>query len=383
MRWLRSLVGDVDLRRMPWYLPLIALGLTAVGVAFIWSSASYGLARKHALFGVLGCAAFLAVALFDYRRLAGATLPLYLLGVLTLLGLLTPLGHEANNARRWYDLGFLMAQPSEVVKFILVIALADYFRFQRRLDRLRDLVFPLGMTAVPMALIAKEPDLGTSLIFMPVFFAMAFLAGARVRNLAIIVLAGCLLGAAAWFTPVGGLKDYQKQRVLAFLNPGGARAQAGAETPASYNSRQAMSAIMSGGLDGQGWGKGVLNRLRRVPERHTDFIFPVVAEEWGFVRTAPFIGVYLLLTALLAMLSARERDPFGRLIIGGVMVLLAFQSLLHMAISLRLAPITGLTLPLVSYGGSSLVSTFAGLGLVASVRMHEPDDLFIAGADER
>jgi rod shape determining protein RodA len=378
MRLLRSLAGDVNLRRTPWYLLLGAMALCAVGAAFVWSAAGPELARKHLMFGAVGCVAFVAAALFDYRRLAGVTMPLYVLGLALLVGLLTPLAHEANNARRWYDLGFLMAQPSELVKVVLVVALADQLRFQHRLDRLRDLVLPLGLTAVPMALIAKEPDLGTSLIFMPVFFAMVFLAGARVRNLVLIVLAGCVLAAAGWFSPVGGMKDYQKQRVLAFLNPTGSRPHGEVETPAAYNSRQAMNAIMSGGVEGQGWGKGVLNRLKRVPERHTDFIFPVVAEEWGFERTAPLIGAYLLMTAVLAALAAAEQDPFGRLIIGGVMVLFAFQSLLHMAISLRLTPITGLTLPLISYGGSSLVSTFAAFGLVASVRIHEPDDLFLA-----
>ena len=120
----------------------------------------------------------------------------------------------------------------------------------------------------------------------------------------------------------------------------------------------------------------MLNRLGRVPERHTDFIFPVIAEEWGLIRAAALVGLYLLIGTALAALAAAERDPFGRLIIGGVMSLLLVQSLLHMAIALRLAPITGLTLPLVSYGGSSLVSTFGGLGLVASVRMHVNRELF-------
>ncbi len=131
-----------------------------------------------------------------------------------------------------------------------------------------------------------------------------------------------------------------------------------------------MLAICAGGPAGQGWGRGVLNRLGRVPERHTDFIFPVVAEEWGFAGTAPVVLAYLLLAALLARCTLTTEEPFGRLLVGGVMCVFASQALLHMAISLRLAPITGLTLPLASYGGSSLVTSYAGFGLAASVRLH-------------
>jgi rod shape determining protein RodA len=202
---------------------------------------------------------------------------------------------------------------------------------------------------------------------------MTFLAGARFRNLVLIVLVGVVVLVGAWVTPGVGLKEYQKERVRCFVDP-----ERNPDSPAAYNARQAMQAIMSGGREGRGWGQGILNLLRRVPERHTDFIFPVVAEEWGFVRTAPLVCLYLAIATMLTILAASEKDPFGRLIVGGVMTLFTFQSLVHMAISLGLAPITGLTLPLVSYGGSSLVSTFAGLGLVASVRMHPNEDLFTA-----
>ena len=138
---------------------------------------------------------------------------------------------------------------------------------------------------------------------------------------------------------------------------------------ASYNARQATLAIAGGGIGGQGWGEGLLNRLRRVPERHTDFIFPVIAEEWGFARTSVVMVFYLLVMVQLARIALETPDPFAGLLVGGVLTVFGFQALLHMAISLRLAPITGLTLPLVSYGGSSLVCTFGGLGIVASVAM--------------
>jgi len=363
MRSIRHITGRVFPKRMPLHVLLLALVLTCIGAAFIRSAHHATYAYKHLVFAGIGCVAFVALSLFDYRHLRGIALPLYGAGVLALAGL-PFLGVVVNNARRWYDLGLFHAQPSEPMKYLLVIALADYFRMRPRRERLRDMPLPLALTVVPMLLIVIQPDFGTALILLPVFFGMAFLGGVKVRNLAILAVGGCVLLAAAWLIP-GALKDYQKERVMGFIDP--AR---NPDTPAAYNARQATIAISAGGLKGQGWGQGVLNRLGRVPERHTDFIFPVVAEEWGFVRTAPLILLYLLVVFVLAQLARTTREPFGRLLIGGVLIVFAVQSLLHMAISLRLAPITGLTLPLISYGGSSLVSTYAGLGLAASVRMH-------------
>ncbi len=361
---IKAYAGRVFWRKMPWPLLPAAVLLTLVGVAFIYSSASRSLALKHLAFGGLGVVVFFGLALFDYRRLAGVTLPLYLLAILGLLGLWTPLGVTVNNARRWYDLGLFHVQPSEPMKLLLVVALADYFHDRQRWDRLRGLLPPLLLTLVPMVLIALQPDLGTALMLVPAFVVMAFLGGVRVRNLLLLAAAGCALVGALWFTP-GVLKDYQRERLISFVRPG-----ANPESNAAYNAEQAMLAICAGGAAGQGWGRGVLNRLGRVPERHTDFIFPVVAEEWGFVRTAPLMVLYLLVIGYLALLAVRTEEPLGRLLIGGVLCIFGVQSLLHMAISLRLAPITGLTLPLVSYGGSSLITNYAALGLVAGVRMH-------------
>jgi len=361
---LKAAVGRVGWRRVPWPLLVGGLILTGIGAAFVWSAASRTLAQKHMIFGAFGCGVFCLLALFDYRHLAGVTLPIYLLGLIGLAGLWTPLGVTVNNARRWYDLGLLHVQPSEPMKVILVIALADYFRDRRSWPRLRDLVPPILMTALAMLLIVVQPDFGTALMLVPVFFGVAYLGGVRLRNLLLLAGAGCVLLAAAWFTP-GVVKPYQRARVRSFVNP-----TADPASSAAYNAEQAMLAICAGGLKGQGWGRGVLNRLGRVPERHTDFIFPVIAEEWGFRGTAPVVVLYIALTAYLMYLAARADEPFGRLLTGGVCVMFAAQSMLHMAISLRLAPITGLTLPLVSYGGSSLVATYAAFGLAASVRMH-------------
>jgi len=249
------------------------------------------------------------------------------------------------------------------MKYVVVLVLATYFTYRVRLHGLLDLAVPLGLTLPPVLFIARQPDLGSAALFLPTFFAVAFVAGVPVRNLAVVFLLGCLLAAMAWNTP-GLIKPYQKERLISFIDP-----ERNPHSSACYNARQATLAVTGGGLRGQGWGRGMLNRLRRIPERHTDFIFPVVAEEWGFARTAAVVVFYLLLIALLGWIAWQTPDPFGRMIVAGVMSVFGFQSLLHMAISLRLAPITGLTLPLMSYGGSSLVSTLGGFGLVASVAM--------------
>ncbi|MHC4787938.1 MAG: FtsW/RodA/SpoVE family cell cycle protein [Planctomycetota bacterium] len=281
MKTIRALLGRVEPQRIPWHLLACALVLSVVGVAFVRSSASAAMALRHLVFAGLGCAVFLALALLDYRRL-GAVAPLLYGAGLASLAALFVLGIRLNYALRWFDVGLFHVQPSEPMKYVLVVALADYFRY-RRLNRLRDLLPPLLLTLVPVGLIMLQPDLGTAMVLVPVFFVMAFLAGAPVRNLTILLLVGAGLLLALWFTP-GLLKQYQRDRVIGFVDP--------ARDPgsnAAYNARQATMAVSAGGLRGQGWGQGVLTRLRRIPEQYADFIFAVVAEEWGFVRTAPLI----------------------------------------------------------------------------------------------
>jgi rod shape determining protein RodA len=360
---------------MPWHIALLALVLTGIGAAFILSARATAevpeqLAIKHLEFAAIGCVAFAALALLDYRHLGTAAVLLYAAGLLALAGLafsaLTGkpwFGVERNFARRWYDLKFFLLQPSEPMKLVLVVALASYFQLRKGLDRIRDLAVPLALTALPMVLIAAQPDFGTALMLLPTFFVIAFLAGVRLRILALLAVLGCTLAGAAWLSP-WPLKDYQRNRVIAFVQPDRV-----AGTNAAEHTEQVLRAIRAGGLHGEGWGQGVLNQRGMLSERHTDFIFAVIAEEWGFYRTAVVAALYLVLIGALGHATLRTRDPFGRLLAGGVMSVFAVQSLLNMAIAVRLAPITGLTLPLVSYGGSSLVTTFAGLGLVASVRM--------------
>jgi rod shape determining protein RodA len=368
VRLIRQAVGEPRWRRLPWHLLLPALCITAVGGLFIWSAEGAEWARKHAVFAAVGVVLFAGVTLLDYRRLRMAAVPLYVAGIAALVGLFF-FGSDFNNATRWYRLGPVSVQPSEPMKFLVILLLAVYFAGARRCDRLRDLALPLGIVGLPMLLIARQPDLGTALIMLPAFLAIAWLAGTRTRTLALLVTAGCVLMVAAWFSPV--LKDYQRRRVIAFVQP-----EKVAGTNAAAHHRQVIRAIRAGGLDGEGWGRGVLNRRGMISERHTDFIFVVIAEEWGLWRTGAFVLVYLLMIGVLVLMTAMAHNPFGRLLAGGVTAMIAFQALLNMAIAVRLAPITGLTLPLVSYGGSSLVTTWAALGLVASVHLHPRRDWF-------
>jgi rod shape determining protein RodA len=363
MGFIRSWTGAFELKRMPWTLLGAAVVMSLIGVLFITSAHSAALAGRQLTFLIAAVIGFFVVAFMDYHHLASLSPALYAAGCVA-LAMLPLFGVLVNNARRWYDLGPVRMQPSEPMKYVTVIALATYFSCTARRERLRDLIIPLLLVAPPILLIVSQPDLGSAMILPPLFLGMAFLSGVPIRNIALVIGIGAALAVVMWFTP-GALHQYQKDRLLSFVDP-----ESRPELSASYNARQATLAVTAGGPMGQGWGQGRMNLLRRVPERHTDFIFPVIAEEWGFFRCTCVILLYVMMFALMARIAIGTEDMFGRMLVGGVLIVFAFQSFLHIAISLRLAPITGLTLPLISYGGSSLVSTFAGLGLVASVATH-------------
>lgn len=342
---------------------LLALGLVAVGALFITSAHSYALARKQVIYAGLGLLVFVVAAFFNYRHLANLSVFLYIIGLASLA--LLPVFGTGPGAQRWYDFGAFNVQPSEPMKLAAVLALADYLSWRKQPAFVDGVLPALAIAAVPACLIAIQPDLGTAMLFAPLFVVVVFLAGVRLRHLLLLAMAGIVLACGAWFTP-GVLEDYQKKRIKGFLYP-----ESMPRSSAVYNAREATLAISSGGWYGRGWGEGRLSQLGRIPESHTDFIFAVVAEEWGFVGSAAVIAGFLVLMGSLCRVTAMARDRFGRLLSGGITALLATQILLHLAIALRLAPITGLTLPLVSYGGSSMVTTFAGLGLVANVAMRK------------
>ncbi len=375
-----------DLRRFDWALLACAVGLTAIGVAFIhsattppattgvdgapgfWLSAKASKQAAYAVFGLVACLGLASVDYLVWRKWAYA---LYAGGLVALL-LLFVAGASSGGSRRWFRLAGASLQPSEMMKVFFILALACYLMYRRNYRTLMGLSRPFLFAVAPMLLILKQPDLGTAMVFLPVLFAMLYVAGARPRHLAAVILAGALLAPAMWFT--GAVNAYQKARVTSFLDP--KRDPSGV----GYHIIESLVAIGSAGWTGHGYHKGPQNLLNKVPEQETDFIFAVIAEEWGFLGGALVVGLCFVLFWRLFAIASRTREPFGRLVVAGCAAMLAFQAVVNMGMTMRLCPITGLTLPFVSYGGSSLVTNCGVLGVALSVGMRPkfvvaPEDL--------
>jgi rod shape determining protein RodA len=329
----------------------------------------------------LGFVAFLAMLSIDYRRLADRAPLFYMAAVVVLLGLLL-FGHSIAGTRRWLTFGPLQLQPSEIAKVIAALAVARAFAESRKdfLD-LRDILAPGAATAVLALLIALEPDLGTAFCLVPMFFAIAFLAGLRPRAIVILALAMSVAAGALGWTFA---KSYQKQRLVTYVaryvNPEGwlghqiARrfpldARASDQRGAAYQSRQSRIAVGSGGFLGRGYGQGGQSQLGYLPARHTDFIFSVLAEETGFAGVSVILALYLIFFWRAFETARTARDRLGALLAAGLASMLTFQVIYNVAMVAGLVPVKGLPLPLLSYGGSSTLSVFMAIGLILNVRM--------------
>lgn len=355
------------LSRVPWALVVIMCAILAYGVVFVFS-ASYRVQEndftadpyKQVVWMALGAAVFVALLVPNYMKLGRFAYLIY--AVCLVLILASYLFPPVNGARRWIPFGsFFKLQPSEFMKIAVVLALAKYLMYRDNLSRARKLAVPFCLALVPTVLILRQPDLGTALLFIPILFALLYSAGARVKHLGLAAAIGLALLPPLYFF---GLKDYQRKRLTGFLHPERTSLQEG------YQLVQSKIAIGSGGLTGQGLGQGSQNWMEVLPYDQTDFIFAVVGEEWGLVGAGGLLLLYLALFAASISIALRTREPFGRLIVAGVVGLLAAQVYINVGMTMGLMPVTGMTLPLVSYGGSSMLSSFILLGLVANVAMH-------------
>lgn len=279
---------------------------------------------------------------------------------IVLLVLVLLLGRARLGAQRWFSLGSFAFQPSEFIKIVLILALANYIGGRKNtMGPAARLVPPMILLAAPFLLVVIQPDLGTALLMIPVFFAMLLLGGARVKYIVIIMALGFLAMPFFWHF----LRDYQRQRLLVFLNPNIDPLGAG------YTIIQSKIAIGSGGLIGKGWLAGTQNQLNFLPERHTDFIFSVIGEEWGFLGALTLVLLYFLMVKRALTIASSTSDIYGKLIANGIAVLFSFQVVVNISMTIGLMPVVGIPLPLVSYGGSSLIATFAAIGLLINIGM--------------
>ena len=338
------------------------LALCAIGLAQIFS-ATGGFTRIYytQIYGiVLGVFAMAVCLTIDYRSLADKSHWIYL-AVLVLLMYVLFFGAVRGGSRRWIDLGVVNLQPSEFAKAAVALVLAKFFGESRRGAMMReDLAIAGALTAVPFILIARQPDLGTAVTLIPIGFAIAYVAGMPMRIIGILALVGILVAPVAWKF---ALKDYQRERISTFLDPAQDAKGAG------YQQIQARITVGSGGLWGKGFTKGTQGQLRFLPVAHNDFIFSVLAEEQGFAGVLVTLGLYLFVI-LRAIEAARlAKDRLGAYLVLGVLASFTFQVIYNITMSAGLAPVKGLTLPLMSYGGSSMIATLAAFGLVLNVRM--------------
>jgi rod shape determining protein RodA len=348
-----------------------AVALSVYGLFMVYSATHQSLAtlgedpgfylKKQLAFLLLGLVVLLVAASVDYR-LVKVYAPLAWVGATFLLFLvLTPLGSETAGAQRWISLAGFQFQPSEFAKLAVTAMLAAHISELRESMSLEQVWRITGLAVIPMALVFFQPDVGTTMVFAAILVALLVMGGAKVKHIGILALVAMIALGGAF--RLGIVKEYQIARLTGFIDP--------TEDPlrAGYNRQQAEIAIGSGGLFGRGYLEGTQTNLDFVPEQHTDFVFTVVGEELGFAGALLLLLLFGALLWRAFRIAALAADPFGRLLAVGIAVIMAFQVFVNVGMTLGIMPITGIPLPLVSYGGSALLTNLAAVGLLLNVHM--------------
>jgi rod shape determining protein RodA len=336
-----------------WALLVAILALCAIGVSTIFSATydpTRGSSQRYVIQMyaiVIGLGAMVVMLSIDYRTFTDKSHFIYV-AILAVLIYVLLFGHEGKGARRWIPVGAFNLQPSEFAKMCVALVLAKFFGENRGSPTLTDLAIGGALTAVPFALIAKEPDLGTAVTLLPVFLGIAYLAGMPMRIFGIIGLLIVLAAPFAWKFALNPSRDARG---------------------AGYQQIQARITVGSGGLTGKGFKQGTQGQLRFLPEVDNDFIFSVLAEEHGFAGVVVALGLYLFVIVRALEAARLAKDRLGSYLVLGVLASFTFQVIYNITMSAGLAPVKGLTLPLMSYGGSSMIATLAGFGLILNVRM--------------
>lgn len=359
----RRLVQNFD-----WILLLLILIIASLSLINLYSATrgldGSGVPRifiRQMYWFLIGFGVLLMVTLFDYHRLERLAYPAYLLS-LALLIIVLVFGPVTSGSQRWLIIGGVSFQPSEPAKLAVIAALAKFFSEHgehRESYRLRDLWKPFLIIALPCALILEEPDLGTTLLLAVVSFSLVLFAGIHWQSFALLVAGVASAAPFVW----SSLKSYQKTRILSFLRPDMDTLGAG------YHMNQSKIAIGSGQLWGKGYMEGTQTRLHFLPEQHTDFAFSVLAEEWGFAGSVFLLTAYLLLVIWGINIASNSRDRFGTFLAVGIVALIFWELVVNVGMVTGLLPVVGIPLVLFSYGGSSVVTTLAGLGILMSISM--------------
>ena len=350
-----------------WGLLLLVLVISGMALMNLYSASyppsAYGIPPylKQCYLFLMGGMGILFILCFDYTELHFWNYPFYIL-IILLLAFVLVAGNSAGGAQRWVNLGLFKLQPSELAKLMLVVTLASYYS---RKDEnvgygVKEMVTPILLTLLPFLLILKQPDLGTALMLGIIFVSMTVFAKIRWQTYVFGIGLGCFGGVFAWFNL---LHPYQKRRIETLLDPGKDPMGQG------YQILQSKIAVGSGGINGKGYLEGTQGHLHFLPERHTDFAFSVWCEEWGFSGSLFFLVAYfsMLIWGLYVAMTARDR--FGVFLAYGVVMLIFWQAVINLLMILGFLPVVGIPLPLVSYGGSSLLTTLLGLGILMNVRM--------------
>lgn len=366
-----------------WPVLAAALMLTMLGLVGIYS-AEAGMdgpprvTMRQLTFLAIGLGGFGIVQMIGYRELGRWSYPLFFLTLFALVALLAakyipmkPFIVERRAAYRWITLGPMTFQVSEYAKITLILALAYYLRYRTNYRSIGGLLMPFILTLIPMAMILRQPDLGTSLLLMPTLFVMLYVAGARNRHLSVILLLGLIAMPVFYFSPI--MKPYQRERIQALFHQDDDdeiwRLNAG------FQLNQAKIAIGSGGFAGQGFQQSAFFRHNLLPEEHNDFIFAVVAHQWGFLGALFVIALYLVIITAGLTIASATNDPLGRLLAVGVCAVICAQTLINIGMTIGRMPITGMSLPFVSAGGSGLITNYIMIGLLVCVARRRPVDM--------
>jgi len=362
------------LSNVPWGMVALIIGIVLIGLSAVYS-ATYtaqgpsSLFTKQVLWVCLGIIVMFAALVPDYHTVGRYAYVLYAISIVMLI-LVLAVGRTGMGAQRWLPLGPFAFQPSELAKLSLTLALARFFAEapKRGGYELRDLAVPAVMVLIPLALVMKQPDLGTALMLLFTSSLVILLAGMRFRSLLAIAVIGAFVASTVFLVPPvrhkiwTSLKPYQQKRIKAFIDP------ASDPLGSGYHATQAKIAVGSGQTTGKGFRKGTQSQMAFLPERHTDFIFAVIAEERGFLGASFLIVLYVVLLLVGVDAAKSAKDKMGTLMAGGIVSMLSLYVFINTGMAVGILPVVGVPLPLVSYGGTSIITTFLAIGLLLNIR---------------